>query len=295
MSARQHPLTLATVLAATGVATALTLPGGTAFAQTNPPPADLGNGSIASGNQALLSVNLPVDVCGISIAVLGNSNAGCAGGATATVPQAAPAANNPSGIANTSVGSGNNVSVPVSAPVDVCGVSVAVLGSAQSGCQGSAAVGTPPPSPVSPGGPGQHPKPGHPNWPPSGPPGGKPVGGGGKHRKPPWHHRPHHLGGGHNGGSSNGGHNGGTSGGKHSGHGKHSGRGKSSGNGSAILTTTSTAQSGNIQPSTNLSSGTLPTTGINLFGIAAAATGSLGVGAGSLVVGRRRRRSPQEA
>jgi LPXTG-motif cell wall-anchored protein len=268
MSAAKRPLTLATVLAAAGVATMLTLPGGTAFADTNPPPANLGDSSIASGNQVAAPVSVPVNVCGIAIAILGSSNAGCEGGATATVPQAAPATAGQSG---TGVGSGNNVSAPVSLPVDVCGVSVSVLGSSQSGCQGTSTVGT------GPGNPGNPPPP---NWPPSGPPGGKPPGGG-HHHKPPRHHPPHHPPGGHHGGGGGGNH-GGTS-----------GHGKSTGTGTTTLTTSSGSQSGNGQSGTSLSSGTLPTTGINLLGISIAAIGSLMAGVAALVTSRRR--SAQEA
>lgn len=271
MSAAKRPLTLATVLAAAGVATTLTLPGGIAFADTNPPPANLGNSSIASGNQVAAPVSVPVNVCGIAIAILGDSNAGCEGGATATVPQAAP------GQGGTGVGSGNNVSAPVSVPVDVCGVSVAVLGSSQSGCQGTSTVGT------GPGNPGSSPPP---SWPPSGPPGGKPPGGG-HHHKPPKHH--HHPPGGHHGGGGGGNHGGGNGG--H--HGGTSGHGKSTGTGTTTLTTTSSSQSGNGQSGASLSSGTLPTTGINLLGILIAAIGSLIAGAAALVTSRRR--SAQEA
>jgi hypothetical protein len=290
MSAAKRPLTVATVLAAAGVATTLALPGGTAFADTNPPPTNLGDSSIAAGNQVTAPVSVPVDVCGIAIAILGNSNAGCQGGATAKVPQAAPATAGQ----GTGVGSGNNVSAPVSVPVDVCGLSVSVLGSSQSGCQGTSTVGT------GPGNPGNPPPP---SWPPSGPPGGKPPGG--HHHKPPKHHHPHHPGGGghpghhgggHHGGGGNG--NGGGGGGNHGGgkgghHGGTSGHGKSTGTGTTTLTTASSSQSGNGQSGTSLSAGTLPTTGINLLGILIAAIGSLMAGAVALVTSRRR--SAQQA
>jgi hypothetical protein len=41
-----------------------------------------------------------------------------------------------------SIGSGNDLNLPVSAPVNVCGVSAAVGGFANSGCQGGAASNT---------------------------------------------------------------------------------------------------------------------------------------------------------
>jgi hypothetical protein len=41
-----------------------------------------GNLSVGSGNQVQAPVSVPVDVCGNAVAVLGDSSAGCAGGAT---------------------------------------------------------------------------------------------------------------------------------------------------------------------------------------------------------------------
>jgi hypothetical protein len=41
-----------------------------------------GNGGVFSGNQVIVPVSIPVDVCGDSIAILGISRAGCRGGAS---------------------------------------------------------------------------------------------------------------------------------------------------------------------------------------------------------------------
>jgi hypothetical protein len=40
---------------------------------------------------------------------------------------------------NLSIASGNNVQIPVSVPVDVCGVAVVLLGFSNAGCEGGAA------------------------------------------------------------------------------------------------------------------------------------------------------------
>lgn len=109
-----------------------------AFAQTAgnlPGPSGLvtsGNGSVGSGNQVSVPITIPVDVCGNAAAVLGIAIAGCQGGATATgAGGGAPAVTSGTG----GVGSGNQVSVPVTAPVDVCGNAV---GNAKANCVGGA-------------------------------------------------------------------------------------------------------------------------------------------------------------
>ena len=61
------------------------------------------------------------------------------------LPAGAAFADGPSGNGNAgvlSLLSGNNVNAPLSAPVDVCGVAVALLGGANAGCEGGAASNT---------------------------------------------------------------------------------------------------------------------------------------------------------
>ena len=41
-----------------------------------------GSGGVLSGNQVIVPVSIPVNVCGNSIAVIGISRAGCRGGAS---------------------------------------------------------------------------------------------------------------------------------------------------------------------------------------------------------------------
>jgi hypothetical protein len=96
-----------------------------------------GNDSIGGGNQVRAPVSIPVNVCGNAVAVLGGAFAACKGGAS--VDSSGGSSSITSG--NGSIGGGNQVGVPISVPVNVCGNSVAVLGLAASHCEG----GTPPP------------------------------------------------------------------------------------------------------------------------------------------------------
>jgi len=41
-----------------------------------------GDGGVLSGNQVLVPVSIPVDVCGDAIAIVGRARAGCRGGAS---------------------------------------------------------------------------------------------------------------------------------------------------------------------------------------------------------------------
>ena len=85
-------------------------------------------------------VSAPVNLCGISLALLGFANSGCEGGSTSTVSGAGGGGGsdngNVMGVGNVSTGSGNTVTAPVSTPVNVCGVSLGLLGFSNSGCEG---------------------------------------------------------------------------------------------------------------------------------------------------------------
>jgi small secreted domain DUF320 len=97
----------------------------------------IGNVSGASGNTITAPVSAPVNLCSISLALLGFSNSGCEGGATRNVTTGTQGSNgNVTGIGNVGLGSGNTINAPVSAPVNVCGVSTAVAGFANSDCKG---------------------------------------------------------------------------------------------------------------------------------------------------------------
>ncbi|MES9538794.1 chaplin family protein [Actinomadura sp. NPDC000600] len=100
-----------------------------------------GTGGVGSGNQVDAPISVPVNACGNGVAVLGIAQAGCTGGAkvkntggqdTGTGGQVTDG--------KAGVLSGNQVKAPISAPVDVCGNAVAVIGQAVAGCEGGAKV-----------------------------------------------------------------------------------------------------------------------------------------------------------
>ena len=104
----------------------------------------IGNVSGVSGNTITAPISAPVNLCSISLALLGFGNSGCEGGATTNVTTAAEGNNgNVTGIGNVGLGSGNTITAPISAPVNVCSVSAAVAGFANSGCKGGAEVNPP--------------------------------------------------------------------------------------------------------------------------------------------------------
>ena len=73
---------VAGILAATAAAVALF--GSTALADGSPNVGNvtgIANLSLASGNYLDIPVNVPTNVCGVAVSLLGFSNAGCEGGA----------------------------------------------------------------------------------------------------------------------------------------------------------------------------------------------------------------------
>jgi hypothetical protein len=119
---------------------AASLPGG------NP---SLGNASVGSGSIVKVPVAIAANACGNAV---GNATAQCQGGVN--VPSGGqlvggPTAGGPGGgphqaglqAGNVSVGSGNNVQIPVTVPANVCGNAVAILGDSSAGCEGGASVG----------------------------------------------------------------------------------------------------------------------------------------------------------
>jgi hypothetical protein len=93
--------------------------------------------SAGSGNTVNAPVSVPVSVCGVSGAVAGFANSGCKGGAASnTVIKGAKGGSHNGNAGVISALSGNNVNVPVSAPVDLCGISVALAGLSNAGCRG---------------------------------------------------------------------------------------------------------------------------------------------------------------
>ncbi|MEU8340967.1 chaplin family protein [Spirillospora sp. NPDC048832] len=97
-----------------------------------------GSGSVLGGNQLDAPISAPVNVCGNAVAVVGHAVAGCEGGAHVKGGGHAGGGQKTSGVFG--VGSGNQGDIPISAPVDVCGNTAAVVGHAVAGCQGGAHV-----------------------------------------------------------------------------------------------------------------------------------------------------------
>ncbi|GAA4234370.1 hypothetical protein FHR32_002974 [Streptosporangium album] len=131
-----------------------------------------GDHSILGGNQIVAPITAPVNACGNAVAVFGDAVAGCEGGASVRNGGRGGAGGNTTSGRGSILG-GNQIVAPITAPINVCGNSVAVLGGAFSGCKGGAEV-TDGGGPGWPGGPGC---PGHPGR-PCGP--GGPGGHGGK-------------------------------------------------------------------------------------------------------------------
>jgi hypothetical protein len=98
-----------------------------------------GKSSVGGGNQATAPINAPANACGNSVAVFGKAASGCAGGA-----KSKPAGSGGSGgrghrtSGRNSAAGGNQATVPVNAPVNVCGNSAATFGDAVAGCEGGA-------------------------------------------------------------------------------------------------------------------------------------------------------------
>src|SRR5699024_1864423 len=110
----------ATVLTAGLVTTPLTA----AFAETD------GSGGVASGNQIVVPVDAAVDICGNAVSVLGISAAESArvsGGLNEASGKAEDAGTE-------GADSGDRLVVPVDAAGDICGNSVAILGSSTANC-----------------------------------------------------------------------------------------------------------------------------------------------------------------
>ena len=103
------------------------------------------NAGVASGNQLSSVLQMPIDISGNAVSVLGFANAQSIGGAGAVNTESASteSANTEAGMVsgfNGGLLNGNQVSNVVQVPVSVCGNSVAVLGFANAACVGGAAA-----------------------------------------------------------------------------------------------------------------------------------------------------------
>ncbi|GAA3220860.1 chaplin family protein [Actinocorallia longicatena] len=102
-----------------------------------------GKGSILGGNQLYAPINIPINLCGNALAILGTAKAGCVGGAHVVNERKASWGDDDHGMTTSGKGSilgGNQLNVPVNVPINVCGNSAALLGTAKAGCIGGAHV-----------------------------------------------------------------------------------------------------------------------------------------------------------
>lgn len=77
-----------------------------------------------SGNQVVAPIQAPINICGVSAAVLGTASAGCEGGADADYDGAGDLTTQN----NTGLGNGNQAYAPIQAPTDISGIAAAVGG-----------------------------------------------------------------------------------------------------------------------------------------------------------------------
>ncbi|MEO3874191.1 chaplin family protein [Nonomuraea sp. B12E4] len=98
-----------------------------------------GNASVLGGNQVNAPISAPINACGNAVSLVGNSDAGCKGGATVrNQGKGGTGGNRTSG--NASVLGGNQITAPINAPVNLCGNAVAIFGDATAGCKGGSSV-----------------------------------------------------------------------------------------------------------------------------------------------------------
>ncbi len=119
-------------IAALVTAGLLATSGGIAYADT----VTSGNGSIGGGNQIVADLDVPLNICGNAIAILGVAGANCVDGD-------AVAGGRDGDIATSGNGSllgGNQVVVDGDVPINVCGNSVGVVGVAGANCVDGDAV-----------------------------------------------------------------------------------------------------------------------------------------------------------
>lgn len=95
------------------------------------------NTGILNGTQVYAPIQVPIDICGNAVALLGNASASCVGGATA-VNEEWGWAHYQASTDNTGILNGTQIAAPIQAPIDICGNAVGVLGSAWGGCEGGA-------------------------------------------------------------------------------------------------------------------------------------------------------------
>ncbi|SDL82620.1 Small secreted domain [Nonomuraea maritima] len=100
-----------------------------------------GNGSVLGGNQVNAPITAPVNICGNAVAIFGDATAGCKGGSSARQGGSGHSVGSNRTSGNGSVLGGNQVTAPITAPVNICGNTLALVGRAFSGCTGGSSAG----------------------------------------------------------------------------------------------------------------------------------------------------------
>ncbi|MFD6949675.1 hypothetical protein A6A08_01535 [Nocardiopsis sp. TSRI0078] len=122
-------------IAALVTAGLLATTGGISYADT----VTSGNGSLGGGNQLVLDGDVPINLCGNAIAVLGLAGANCTDG-DAVVSERGHGDSDVATSGNGSVLGGNQAVVDGDVPVNVCGNSVSAVGAAGANCTDGDAV-----------------------------------------------------------------------------------------------------------------------------------------------------------
>jgi hypothetical protein len=102
-----------------------------------------GDHSILGGNQIVAPITAPINACGNAVAIFGKATAGCKGGASVRGGGGGGGAGGNRTSGRGSILGGNQIIAPITAPINVCGNAVAVLGDAFAGCKGGASVMNP--------------------------------------------------------------------------------------------------------------------------------------------------------
>jgi ChpA-C len=89
-----------------------------------------GNDGALTGNQAGVSLDAPIDICGNAVGVLGDASASCAtgGGSMGGAMEVGDSGD------NSGVGTGNQVLVPVQVPINICGNAIGLAGNSAASC-----------------------------------------------------------------------------------------------------------------------------------------------------------------
>ncbi|GIH75513.1 hypothetical protein Plo01_19420 [Planobispora longispora] len=106
--------------------------GGTALADTD------GDHSAGGGNQVNLPITLPIDISGNAVGAFGESDAGSRGGASAGNNGGSAPSGRTSG--TSSVGGGNQVDAPITAPINACGNALSLFGTSDANCRGGSSA-----------------------------------------------------------------------------------------------------------------------------------------------------------